>query len=312
MKRRGSNRPATDAAQASVPYRDIADALRRQIESGELPPGARVPSTRVLAQTWKVANATAAHALQFLIQEGLLIAMPRSRAVVAPRKGGQGIPLSRTRVIAAALTMADEEGLSAVSIRGLAARLGAPVMSLYRYVRDKEQLIALMADAAFGESPLAQPPAGSWRVQLEAAARAEWQVFRKHPWLARVVHVTRPAPLPNALAYVNLIMRALESSPLGAEEKLRLHVVLHGFTQGMAVNLEAEAQAVAETGVSEEEYMRTQAARYDALVMTGRYPYFAKMAGGLSEDFALDIDELFERGLSAMLDGFSAIIEGWI
>jgi DNA-binding transcriptional regulator YhcF (GntR family) len=292
-----------------VPYRRIADALRGQIESGELVPGARVPSTRALARTWKVANATAAHALQSLVHDGLLIARPRSSTVVAGKRADRRTELSRGRVIAAALAMADDEGLPALSIRGLAARLAVPVMSLYRHVRSKEQLIALMADAALGEATLHEPPPSGWRDQLEQAARAEWQIFRKHPWLAHVVHISRPAPMPNAIAYVNWVMRALDASSLDGAGKLRVHVMLHGFTQGMAVNLEAEAQAVAETGVSGDDYMRAQAARFDALVTTGRYPSFAKLMRDLPDDFTLDIDELFERGLAAMLDGLKPLIE---
>ena len=295
-------------SRAPVPYQRIADALRRQIESGTLPPGARVPSTRALARTWKVANATAAHALQLLVHEGLLIAIPRSSTVVAgaPR----GARLSRAKVIAAAVAMADDEGLSALSVRGIAARLRVPVMSLYRHVRGKDQLIALMIDAVLGEAALVEPPPPGWRAQLEHAARAEWEIFRKHPWLARVMHVSRPAPLPNTIAYVNWVMRALDPFPLNGAEKLRIHVLLHALTQGMAVNLEAEAQALADTGVSEGDYMRTQAPKYEALAATGRYPHFARMMGDLPEEFTLDIDELFERGLAAMLDGFGASIEG--
>jgi DNA-binding transcriptional regulator YhcF (GntR family) len=296
-------------SRAPDPYQRIADALRDQIKSGELPPGARVPSTRVLARMWKVANATAAHALQSLVHEGLVIANPRSSTVVAGKRMGRTTGLSRERVIAAALAMADEEGLSGLSIRGLAARLRVPVMSLYRHVRAKDQLIALMVDAALGEAPLVEPPPSGWRAQLEHASRAEWRTFRMHPWLARVMHISRPAPLPNALAYVNWVMRALDAAPLDGAGKLRLHVLLHGFTQGMAVNLEAEAQALADTGVSEDDYLRSQAATYGALAATGRYPYFAKMMRDIPDGFTLDIDELFERGLAAMLDGFGTVIE---
>jgi len=296
-------------SRAVVPYQRIADALRRQIDSGALAPGARVPSTRGLASKWKVASATAAHALQSLVQEGLLVALPRSGTIVAGRRANVTTALSRARVIAAAIAMADDEGLSALSIRGLAARLRVPVMSLYRHVHGKDELIALMADAALGELSLDDPPPRGWRAQLEHAARVEWQIFRTHPWLARVVHISRPSALPNALGYVNWVMRALDATPLDGAAKLRLHVLLHAFTQGMAVNLEAEAQAIADSGIGEEEYMRSQAATYDAVATSGRYPYFAKMMREIPDSFRLDIDELFERGLTSMLDGFAVVIE---
>ena len=297
-------------SQASIPYQRIADAIRRQIDAGTLPPGARVPSTRALARTWKVANATAAHALQSLVREGVLIATPRSSTVVAGRRASTSTALSRAKVITAAIAMADDEGLAALSIRGLASRLRVPVMSLYRHVRSKDALVALMADAALGELTLDEPPPRGWRAQLEHAARVEWQILRKHPWLSRVVHISRPSTLPNALGYVNWVMRALDASALDGVGRLRVHVLLHAFIQGMAVNLEAEAQAIADTGIGEEEYMQSQAAKYDAVATSGRHPYFAKMMRDIPEAFTLDVDELFERGLASMLDGFAPLIEG--
>jgi AcrR family transcriptional regulator len=296
------------AAGGPVPYQRIADSLRRQVDSGALPAGARVPSTRVLARTWKVATATAAHALQSLVRDGVLIAQPRSGTIVAGRPTDATSALSRARVIAAAIAMADDEGLSALSIRGLAARLRVPVMSLYRHVRSKDELLAHMADAALAELALDEPPPRGWRAQLEHAARVEWKIFRKHPWLARVVHVSRPSAMPNALGYVDWVMRALDRTPLDAVGKLRIHVLLHAFIQGLAVNLEAEAQAVADTGMSDEEYMRSQAARYDAVAERGRYQYFAKMMRDIPAEFTIDLDELFERGLTMMLDGVAMAI----
>lgn len=296
-----------------IPYRRIADDLRRRIASGALAPGAKVPSTRALARTWKVANATAAHALQVLVQEGLLQANPRSGTVVAgasPLARRREAELTRERVIAAAIEIADDEGLLALSLRGLAARLRTPVMSLYRHVRNKEELIAQMADAALGEQQLFDPPPKGWRAQLKLGAQLEWTVLRKHPWLARVVHISRPSPMPNALTFANWVMRALEGTALDAVGKLQVHVIIHGFVQGLAVNLEAEAQAVGETGISEEDYMRAQEAKFAALAASGRFPYFAKMMREIPEVFELDFDALFERGLEAMLDGFTAVIEG--
>jgi len=296
-----------------TPYQRIAADLRRRIESGELLPGARVPSTRALALRWKVATATAAHALRALIDEGLVYAVPRSgtRVAGAPARAAapRGGELSRERIAAAALAIADDEGLAALSIRGLAARLGVSAMSLYRYVRNKEDLIGLMTDAALGEARLPATPPRGWRAQLELSARFEWRILKRHPWLARVIHISRPSPMPNALALADWVMRALDGSALGAADKLQVHVLLHGFIQGLAVNLEAEAQAVGETGISEEEHMRLHEARFNALARSGRFPYFAKMMQGIPPLFELDIDALFELGLARLLDGFAPLIE---
>lgn len=294
-----------------TPYQRIASELRRRINSGALPAGSRLPSTRALARRWKVANATAAHALSSLVQEGLVEARPRSGTVVAGpvEAGGTGGELSRERVIAAALEIADAEGLAALSIRGLAAKLKTPAMSLYRHVHGKEQLIALMTDATLGEEKIPAEPGKGWRAQLELCCRLEWKVMKRHPWLARVIHVTRPSAMPNALTFANAVFRALDGTALSAAGKLQLHILLHSFVQGLAVNLEAEAQALGETGLSEDEHMRAQEAKFTALVATGRYPYFAKLTKGMAQGFELKLDVLFERGLAALLDGFTPLVE---
>ncbi len=288
----------------------IAADLRRRIESGELPTGARVPSTRVLAKKWKVATATAAHALRSLTHDGLIHAVPRSGTVVsgAARAAVGSAParvpaLARDRVVAAAVAIADAEGLSALSIRGLASRLDTPAMSLYRHVRDKNDLIALMTEAALSENAAALVASGPmpWRARLELGARLEWAALRKHPWLARVLQVSRPAPLPSSLRMANWVLEALDSSPLDAEQKLTLHVLLHSFIQGVAVNLEAEAQSLGETGITDEDHMERNQGQFAALAASGQYPYFAKMMREMRAEFAIDFDALFEKGLRAML-----------
>lgn len=296
---------------ASTSYRQIAAELRRRIQTGALLPGDRAPSTRALAKRFHVANATAAHALQLLIQEGLLSAIPRSGTIVAGLGSAKDPEheLTRDRVVAAAIEIADEEGLPALSIRGLAAKLDVSAMSLYRHVENKDALIALMTEAALGEETLPATASGDWRAQLRLAARLEWKIMRRHPWLARVVNISRPTPAPNAIAYADFVMRALDHSALDATGKLEVHVVIHGFIQGLAGNVEAEAQAIAETGISEEEHMEAQEARFQALAATGRFPYFAKMMSGIPHEFELDYERVFERGLTALLDGIAPRIE---
>ncbi|HEY1696126.1 MAG TPA: TetR/AcrR family transcriptional regulator C-terminal domain-containing protein [Polyangiaceae bacterium] len=299
------------------PYLRIVEDVRARIASGELRVGDRLPSTRELAATWKVANATAAHALRALVERGYarsvsrvgtLVARPRTRATPEVEGGERERDLTRSRIVGAAIAIADAEGLGAVSLRAVAVSVGAPVMSLYRHVRGKDQLLAWMTDAALGEEKLPDAAALGWRPRLELGARAEWRVFRRHPWLARLVHLTRPQPLPNALAYADFVLGALDATGADAQTKLRLHVIMHAFVQGMAVNVEAEVDAQGETGVDEEEWMRRQSEGFQSLAASGRYPAFARTLADVG-DFDLDLDEIFERGLSALLDGFARLLE---
>lgn len=295
-----------------APYRRIAESLLRRIESGQLAPGARLPSTRALAKKHRVAPATAAHALSWLAAEGWARAVPRVGNVVATRAierpGAPSVELSKGAIVQTAIAMADAEGFAALSLRGVAARLGAPVTSLYRHVDGKEALLRAMTDAALGEASLPAAPPPGWRAQLELAARLHFATLRRHPWLARLLTITRPRPLGNAVAYADWILRALDGHGLTAAERMNLHIVLHAFVQGLAVNLEAEADARSETGVGDDAWMEGELSAFDALAASGRYPAFAGAMAEFDHGFDLDIDALFELGLATLLDGFARFI----
>lgn len=298
-----------------APYQRIAAALRRRIRSGELSPGTKVPSTRELAREWNVALATAAHALKSLADEGLVRGVPRSGTVVAgtgPKRAAardRDNELSRERIVDIAIALADAEGLSALSLRGVAAKLRAPVMSLYRHVANKDELLDLMANNVLGEERLPTTRPRGWRAQLEIAAHKQWRVLRRHPWLARLMSITRPKPLPNALYHADWILGALDHHGLDAPTRMELHILLHAYIQGLAVNLEAEADAAGETGLSDDDWMQTQVGAFHALAASGRYPAFASTLEELNADFDLRFEALFERGLKALLDGFERVIE---
>jgi DNA-binding transcriptional regulator YhcF (GntR family) len=299
------------------PYLRIVEDLRRRVDRGELAPGDRVPSTRDLAESWRVAMATAAHALRTLAEQGYVRSVPRVGTVVAdPRRrltvekdrAAREGELSRARIVAAAIDIADREGLGALSLRAVAAKVEAPVMSLYRHVENKDELQRLMADAALGEERLPPDPPAGWRAQLELGARTEWRVFRRHPWLARIVNLTRPLPLPNALLYAEWMFRALSSTGADAATQMHVHILLHAFVQGLAVNVETEADAAGETGLTDQQWMERQLHAFQSLASSGRYPAFAGLLATLGE-FDLDLDALFELGLTAMLDGFTRLLQ---
>ncbi|MEV0696913.1 GntR family transcriptional regulator [Saccharopolyspora sp. NPDC050389] len=301
-------------------YLTIAAELRRRIAEGELVPGAKVPSTRRIAAEWGVAAATAAKALDTLSREGLIRAEPRSGNVVegssdrpaATKPARRPVPrsrpedLARGRIVRAAIEIADNEGLSVLSMRGVAARLGVAPMSPYRHVAGKEQLVMLMADAAFGERGYpAQPPAG-WRARLELGARTLWALHRRHPWLAQLAPITRPLPLPNLMVHAEWVLAALDGLSLGAAAMCDLHVLLFSHVHGIAVHLEREQQALGASGLSEDEWMDNQMPSMEAIIGTGRYPTFAKVFTTLStEGYDLILDDLFELGLRSLLDGLA-------
>ncbi|WP_432846987.1 TetR/AcrR family transcriptional regulator C-terminal domain-containing protein [Amycolatopsis sp. CA-161197] len=292
-------------------YLEIAAELRRRIADGELVPGAKVPSTRRIAVEWGVATATAAKALATLGQEGLVRAEPRSGTVVAgrkaePRARPRPPGLSRERIVRTAITIADEEGLAALSMRGVAARLGVAAMAPYRYVGGRDELVLLMADAAFGERGYPARPSGDWRTRLELTGRTLWSLYRRHPWLAQLSPITRPLPLANLATHAEQALSALDGFGLSAKQLCDLHVLFFSYIQGVAVHLERERHAAGTSGLTEDEWLATQAPGHTAIMAGGRHPVFTRMLTTLEEDgYDLDLDELFELGLRSLLDGVS-------
>ncbi|MEU9097365.1 TetR/AcrR family transcriptional regulator C-terminal domain-containing protein [Streptomyces sp. NPDC048361] len=308
------------AREDEPPYRRIADEIRRRITSGELAPGDRVPSTRGIVKEWGVALATATKVLTTLRLEGVVETIPRVGTVVserdaAPRRQppprvGAEHELTRERIVRAALEIADAEGIGALSMRGVAARLGVAAMAPYRYVRGKDDLVLLMADTAFGEAGYPAVPPDGWRARLELGGRTLWSLFRKHPWLAQLAPLTRPLLLPNLMVHAEWALAALDGHGLEPATVMDVHVLLYGYVQGLAAGLEQESHAAAATGVSEEGWMEQQAAALDALVRSGRYPVFSRVTAALADGYELRFDALFEFGLGPLLDGFAGIVEG--
>lgn len=298
----------TDLAQP--PFQRIAAELRRRIEAGELRPGDRLPSTRALAAEHGVALATAAHALTELRQAGVIRSQSRVGSIVAPPARSRREPpeteLTRERIVRTAVELADAEGLESLSMRTVAARLKVATMSLYRHVEGKDRLVLLMADAAYGED---RPPvaAGGWRAQVESSARTLWRLYGRHPWLAHLGPLARPLLLPNLARHGDRILSALNDLGLSATRVLDLQILIYSHGLGLAVNLEREALARADTGLSDEQWVDAQAPALEA--MTGRFPHFARMIGGLpATGYDFDLDALFETGLRALLDGFEQLI----
>ncbi|MEV0584285.1 TetR/AcrR family transcriptional regulator C-terminal domain-containing protein [Nonomuraea sp. NPDC050310] len=294
----------------TAPYLRIVADLRRDIDTGRLRPGDRLPSTRRLARDYGVAMATATKALTALQHQGLAYASPGIGTIVAdpappptPKTPAAGPdPLLR-----AAIRIADTEGLPALSMRRLAADLGRPTMSLYRQIHDKDELITLMTDAVLGERHLPDPPPPGWRTQLETLARLQWQAYRDHPWLAEVLSFTRPALSPHGMAQTEWALRALHHHGLGANATLHAALSLATYVRGVAVNLPTETAARADTGLDEDQWLAAQHDPLQRLLHSGDYPTLTALLTDPALDY--DLDSLFTFGLTRLLDGLALLID---
>ncbi|SDE31686.1 GntR family transcriptional regulator [Glycomyces harbinensis] len=299
------------------PYVRIAAELSRRITDRELAPGDKVPSTRHVAQEFGVALATAAKALDVLRSEGLVVTRPRSGTVVAPRRTGgptgESAELTRERVLEEAIAIADAEGLEAVSMRAVAGRCGVAPMSLYRFIEDKDHLVSAMADTVYGTAAFDRDASAPWRSQVESLSREMWRLHRAHPWLGRTQPLTRPLPLPNIIRLGDRLLGALEGLGLPPKLHFDIHVLLFSHVVGLAANVEAEDEAVSETGLSSEEWTDLQyLPRMGDDAFLGEHPHFAKLFGhfgSLADGYDMDLEGLFELGMGLLLDGVAAMAE---
>jgi AcrR family transcriptional regulator len=296
----------------------ITAEIRDEIVSGDLAVGDRVPSTREIMRRWGVAMATASKVLAALKDEGLVLARPGMGTVVAgqrprPRasvraREGEAV-LSRERIVAAAIAAADKEGLDALSMRRVAVELDVATMSLYRHVRDKDDLLIGMMDAAFAEWQLSRLKLGaSWHEVLTEAARQMWQVFRQHLWLAPAYSLTRPSLVPSGLAYTEQMLATLLDRGLKPATAFSMHLILFNYIRGFATSLEMEAVAEADTGVTADEWMNVQKPALEAVLADQDLPAFRAVLDSFGPDgYDMDVDQLFEAGLSYLLDGFRRV-----
>lgn len=316
---------------------EIASAIQARIAAGQLRPGDRVPSARQITRDWGVAIATATKALAALQADGLVRSVvgvgtvvasrpqqkqpkaerpqpkaertqpktERPQRTVGPSVRGAELELSRPRIIRTAIALADAEGLAAVTMRRLAAELDVAVMSLYRHVAGKEELVLLMADQVFAEVPVPVLPAtAGWRERLETLVRAEWSVAKRHPWTSSAMSsLARPLMVPHGMDYTDAIMRVLRELGLDPVAALQVTVAIAGLIVGVGASLQMEADAQRVTGITSDEWMAQQEPVMDALDVPGRFPMIAEVAA--LPGFDLILDDVFEAGLALLLDGLA-------
>jgi AcrR family transcriptional regulator len=226
-----------------------------------------------------------------------------------PAPGQRRPRLTRDQIAAAALAIADAEGFEAVSMRRIAAELDAGTMTLYYYVRTKEDLVALMNDALMAEVVLPALPKG-WRAGLTAIARSTRDVYLRHPWAFRAIAGARMGP--NLLRHVEQSLQALADVSLDPEGKRRLLSIVDDYVLGHIMHI--NEPPLGEDGKA----LRAMAEFMSEQLKTGEFPQMAALLGGLDTrevqlalaDFGSDQVSVqrFEQGLTAMLDGFERML----
>jgi AcrR family transcriptional regulator len=205
---------------------------------------------------------------------------------------------TREQVIEAAIAIADADGLEAVTIRAVAARLGAGAMSLYSYVPDKQALVYAMVERVSEELQVPPAPSGDWRADVRWFARQQRAIVHRHPWLIEALSHRQPLG-PATLAYLEYMLAVLEPTGLDAGAILETTALLNGFV----VNLARAELTERAAGSDPAEAAAAMAALQD-LLATGRYPRFAaaiSRTGPPRTDLAAEFDRLLDRVIDGLI-----------
>ena len=216
------------------------------------------------------------------------------------RKQGQHPHLSREHIVRAAIEIADEEGIQALSFRRMAAKLGVSTMALYWYVDSKEDVLDLMVDAVYAEMTFPQPSSESWWADCMILATQVRKVMQRHPWLASLSN-NRPLLGPNALKLHECLLTTLSTLALDKSMTLAIAEMIGVYVRGFVQKELGEAEARYRSGLSEDEW-RVSVAPYiqKHVIESSDYPTLAQFFLHAEE---WDDDKRFTFGLTCLLDG---------
>lgn len=214
---------------------------------------------------------------------------------------------SRDQITAAAVTIADEEGIEAVSMRRVAQQFRTGAASLYRYFESKDELYDLMVDAVLGEQSLT-PHTGNWLHDLREVAYSTRRMIRRHPWAAALT-AGRPILGPNSLRCTEHALAALDGLTLDADQAMLVIDTLLAFVRGHTLREVAESEAMRRSGLDFAQYIRGQAGYAGTVVASGQYPRITRYWLEATVPHAPNREaQAFERGLSSVIAGFAAAL----
>lgn len=218
----------------------------------------------------------------------------------APTRKGPRPGLSRDEIVEAAVKIADEEGLTAVSMSRVASALGYTTMSLYRYVESKDELVTMMWDHSLA-GPTDFDYSQGWRASLEQWAFIQLRNLRKHPW-ALDIPINTPPISPRQLHWMEVGLATLKETPLPYAEKL-------GVILAVTVAVMAEARLTRELAEGDPLSMNDYGTLITQLAERDTYPHLrAAVDEGVFAFESDDPDEDFAFSLGLTLDGIEKLI----
>jgi AcrR family transcriptional regulator len=211
------------------------------------------------------------------------------------------VPLSRDRVLAAAVAFADADGISSLSMRKLGEALGVEAMSLYNHVASKSDLLDGMIDIVFGEIDLPSGD-GDWRAAMRRRAISARQALRRHPWAIGLME-SRASPGPATLRHHDAVLGCLRRAGFSIELTAHAYALLDSYIYGFALQ-----EATLPFGTPEE---TAQAAQdISGQFSAGQYPYLTELAVAHVLQPGYDFGDEFETGLDLILDSLQVAAGG--
>lgn len=226
----------------------------------------------------------------------------RSRPTRGPKPS-----LTPDDVIAAAIQIADEDGLAALTMQAVAARLGFTTMAIYRYFPNKEALYDAIVDAGMGLPPEPGKRRGTWRAEVTRWAHAKRAMLCARPWLAELPFVAAPHG-PNWLAWLEALTEPLCTMGLSAADVGQMISVIDGYTRGASDTAISLARARAR-GTSEAAWAAAVGADLGRAIGDPRFPNFASILTAPPDGKPRTLDESFDFGLQRVLDGIALYVE---
>lgn len=225
--------------------------------------------------------------------------------VAADPQRGPKREMSVERIVEAAVEIADAEGLGAVSMAAVAARLGFTPMSLYRYVSAKDDLILLMQEEATGLPPEATTPPGDWRARVEELYGAQLQVYMVHPWILDVPINGSPIT-PNSASWMDAGLEALAETPLSQGERLSIMTAITGQSRWAGSVIAGYQRAQREIGIGDDEFASREDTLFRALISADAYP---SLRAAIDAGVFVDDTDPFSFGFGVFLDGVQHYVE---
>jgi AcrR family transcriptional regulator len=220
---------------------------------------------------------------------------------LSEQRSGTTTTLSRERVLAGAVELADEIGVEPLTIRRLAEALGSKPMTLYSYVANKDDILDGMVDVVFGE--IDPPPSDlPWRAALRHRCVSAREVLRRHPWAVPLLE-SRTSPGLQTLQHHDAVLGCLRGGGLPMPVVAHAYAIVDAFVYGFAV----QEASLPGGGVGDEWDEVTE--DIAAQLPVDEFPHLAAFTVEHVMRPGYDFGDSFEVGLDLVLDGIERLAE---